>query len=64
MNRPIFHYIFLLRLWREQDSSAKDPDPLRIILEDPRNGTRHSFASLSSLVTFLETKTMIDENHL
>lgn len=62
MNRPVFHHIFLLRLWRDQDSAAKDPDPLRIILEDPRNGVRRSFTSLSTLMNYLEKKTMIDND--
>lgn len=43
---------YLLRLWREKRNGS-----WRAMLENPNNGERAGFATLSELVTFLESKT-------
>lgn len=43
---------YLLRLWREKRDGS-----WRAMLENPNNGERAGFATLSELVTFLESKT-------
>ena len=43
---------YLLRLWRDNQNSA-----WRALLENSNNEERVAFATLSELVTFLETKT-------
>jgi hypothetical protein len=43
---------YLLRLWREKRNGS-----WRATLENPNNGERAGFATLSELVTFLESKT-------
>lgn len=50
---PQYH-IFVLRLWQEQDAGW-ERDPLRVVLEDPRTGQRHSFHSIVQLLDFLES---------
>ncbi len=43
---------YLLRLWREKQNGS-----WRAMLENPNNGERAGFATLTDLVTFLESKT-------
>ena len=43
---------FLLRLWRERESS-----PWRATVESPHTGERHGFANLELLFAFLEEQT-------
>ena len=43
---------YLLRLWRESQEAG-----WRALLENPNSGERAAFATLTELVTFLETQT-------
>lgn len=56
MNESNVYCVFLLRLWREHDGSAGKSTPLRILLEAPHSGERHSFADFESLVDFLVSR--------
>jgi hypothetical protein len=47
--------IFMLRLWREEESATGEAAPLRIVLEEPQSGERLSFASLAALMAHLES---------
>lgn len=50
-----YRHTFVLRLWQEHDPAADNPDPQRIVLENPQTGARQRFQSLSQLFIFLET---------
>jgi len=48
---------YLLRLWETRSVPPDDPTTWRFSLEDVRNSTRHGFASLEALVSFLNQET-------
>lgn len=56
MNDSNVYCVYLLRLWREGDASLDEPAPLRILVETPRSGERHSFADFESLTDFLASQ--------
>ena len=45
------YYAFLLRLWRENDSS-----PWRAALENPHTSEKHTFSTLEQLWTYVQTQ--------
>lgn len=48
------YHSFLLRAWQEQRAHPHLPVVWRFILIDTRTGTRHGFATLATLLVFLE----------
>ncbi|HSM56868.1 MAG TPA: hypothetical protein VK879_12000 [Candidatus Sulfomarinibacteraceae bacterium] len=48
------YHVFLLRLWQEIEQANDEGAPLRVVLEDPRNGQRLTFASLEALLLHLQ----------
>jgi hypothetical protein len=59
-NRSL-NLVFVLQLRQEQDAQSGALDPLRIILQNPQTGHRHSFPSLDQLTRFLAEKLDADE---
>ncbi len=60
-NRAL-NLVFVLQLRQEQDAQSGALDPLRIILQNPQTGDRHSFPSLDQLTRFLAEKLDADEH--
>ena len=54
-NEPPDYLAYLLRLWREEGSSA-----WRAILVDTNTGTQHGFANLSEMESFLRQQTNVN----
>lgn len=52
-----YHSFYILRIWQEHDPFSLQADPLRIVLEDPRQQQRWTFPTFRQLLTHLETQT-------
>jgi len=48
---------YLLRLWETRSVPPDDAATWRFLLEDVQSSTRHGFASLEALVSFLHRET-------
>lgn len=48
---------YLLRLWETRSVPPDDPATWRFSLEDVQSSTRHGFATLEALVSFLNQET-------
>jgi hypothetical protein len=49
--------VYLLRLWETRSVPPDVPATWRFSLEDVRSNTRHGFATLDALVSFLDQET-------
>lgn len=56
MNDSNVYRVYLLRLWQEGDAALDEPAPLRILLEAPHSGERHSFPTLEALLVHLRAE--------
>jgi len=51
LNKPSRYHSYLLRLWRDDDTS-----PWRVQLEDPHTGERRGFSSVEKMIAFLDSQ--------
>lgn len=60
MNKQQTYHAYLLRCWQEDEANG-DPSTWRFCLEGVQDSQRHGFASLESLLAFLQQITRSDQ---